>query len=71
VTEQTAKMSAEKVVLGFGTEVEECKMSGERLSCLYAEQEKPEPVEMMVLVNKHFKVILCQQLTYPKLLKTY
>lgn len=45
--------------LGFGTEVEECKLSEGRLSCLYIEQEKPEPVEMMVLVNKHFKVILC------------
>lgn len=43
-------MSAKKVKNGFGTEVEEGKMSGRRLSCLYAEQEKPEPVEMMVLV---------------------
>ena len=44
-------MSAMKAQIRFGTEVEECKMSGERLSCLYAEQEKPEPVEMMVLVS--------------------
>lgn len=46
----TAKMSAEMARNGFGTEVEEGKMSGRRLSCLYAEQEKPEPVETMVLV---------------------
>ena len=43
-------MSAKKALKWFGTEVEESKMSGRRLSCLYAEQEKPEPVEMMVLV---------------------
>ena len=49
---------------GFGTEVEEDKMSGGRLSCLYAEQEKPEPVENKVLVNKNFKVILCQSHTF-------
>lgn len=52
-------MSAIKVPLKFGTEVDESKMSGRRLSCLYAEQEKPEPVENKVLVNKNFKVILC------------
>lgn len=43
-------MSAQMARNGFGMEVEEGKMSGRRLSCLYTEQEKPEPVEMMVLV---------------------
>ena len=57
-------MSAEMARNGFGTEVEEDKMSGGRLSCLYAEQEKPEPVENKVLVNKNFKVILCQSHTF-------
>lgn len=57
-------MSAEMARNGFGTEVEEGKMSGRRLSCLYAEQEKPEPVENKVLVNKNFKVILCQSHTF-------
>ena len=42
-------MAAKKVLLGFGTEVEGSKMSGERLSCLFTDQEKPEPVEKMVI----------------------
>ena len=57
-------MSAKKALKWFGTEVEERKMSGGRLSCLFAEQEKPEPVENKVLVNKNFKVILCQSHTF-------
>ncbi len=48
-------MSERNMPFSFGTEVEEGKMSGERRSCLYSEQEKPEPVEKMVLVNKNFK----------------
>lgn len=46
----TCQNVRERESLTYGTGIEECKMSGRRLSCLCAEQEKPEPVEMMVLV---------------------
>lgn len=42
---KSAKMSERNIPFAFGTEVEGTKMSGERLSCLKSEQEKPEPVE--------------------------
>lgn len=47
----TAKMSAMRAQIRFGMEVEECNMSGRMMSCLYTEQEKPEPVEKKVLVK--------------------
>ena len=47
--EITAKMSAKRGQIDFGTEVEEYMVSEGRRSCLYTEQDKPEPVEVMVL----------------------
>lgn len=67
----TAKTSAKKTQNSFGTEVEEDKMSGRRLSCLNAEQEKPEPVENKVLVIKNFKVILCQSHTFLRIQRIF
>ena len=52
---KTCQNVRERELLTFGTEVEGTKMSGEKLSCLKSEQEKPEPVENKVLVNKNFK----------------